>query len=252
MKIKSKAAKATTGKRKSKLESIRLQLAPLVKRANALVAKLRTSIAGVSGAAYQNALKTLRPSKREGYEKGEEDLFTTSYTRTRELRREAARLQQFLSTADSRLTISESQQKGIDAALKHHISFKNQGASLRTSGVRFMGVEEDRMKFAAKIYRMLEETNTNIYGGYGSDNLINLIYDTVEGYDPNWGEDSKERTDLMEKALEIGRQALEYHRQFKERMALEGNPFIENSDLGVLEDIKHITNVDDYLKSHNF
>lgn len=251
MKLKSKASKARQ-KKKSKLEPLRQQMASLVNRANSLAEKLRGSDAGRSSAAFQNALKTLRPSKRGAYEEGTENLFTTSYTRTRELAREAARLQQFLSTADSQLAISESQQKGIDAALKHNISFKNQGASLKAAGVRFMGTDEDRIKFAAKIYRMLEETNTNIYGGYGSDNLINLIYDSVEGYDPNWGEDSPERQKLMESALETGRQALEYHRNFVERMALEGSIDTGSNDLGVLEDISHITNVDDYLRKHNF
>lgn len=248
--FKSKASKKV--KNKSILDPIRAIMKPLLMRANKLVSQLMASPAGLESAAYQEALKTLRPSKREAFEKGEEPLFTDKYTRTRELSREATRIKKFLSTPDSQLRIAESQKKGIDAKLKHRISFHEQGANLKLAGIRFAGVEQSRIKLAAKIYRHIEETATNIYGGYGSDNLINLIYNELEGYNPNkMPDDTDLYNELVKKVETEARQALLDYKNFVEKEHLEGNP-PETFDVSPLEGLEHITNANDFFAKRNF
>ena len=258
MKVKSKAS-TKFSKAKQAMAKMRADLAPLVARANQMIKHLISSGQSNSSAAFQRAMKTLRPSKRAGYNAGTEEMFTTSYTRARELSRESSRLKQFLSLADSQVHLSEAQQRGISAALKHRISFKEQGANLRTAGVRFIGVQEDRMKLAAQIYRMIERNNTGIYGGYGSDNLINLIYDELEGYNPAWADMSDEwkknsdpYNNLIKKALDAGTLALKEHRQFVEGMALKGMPYTGDTDLAVLEGMENVSSAQDYLNKFNF
>lgn len=251
MKYTSKA-KTKFKKRKSALDPLRAIIKPLLIRANQLVSQLKQSESGLASAAYQEALRSLRPSKREAFEKGEEPLFTDTYTRARELSREASRIKKFLSSQDITPRVAEAQQRAIDAKLKHHISFHDQGASLRLSGVRFMGVEQDRFKLAAKIYRHVEESATNIYGGYGSDNLINLIYNELEGYDPNtMPEDSDLYNRLMQSVEEDARQALLDYKKFVEKQYLEGNP-IDEIDVSPLDSLEHITNADEFFKRRNF
>ena len=251
MKLKSKAS-TKFSKAKQAMAKMRADLAPLVSRANQMIKHLITSGQSNSSAAFQGAMKTLRPSKRAGYNAGTEEMFTTSYTRARELSREASRLKQFLSLADSQVHLSEAQQRGIDAKSRHNISFKEQGVNLRIAGVRFIGVQEDKMKLAASIYRRIEETNTGIYGGYGSDNLINLIYDELEGYYPEMDKESQQYDFLVAKALQAGTDALVQHRIFVEGMALKGIPYTGDADLAVLEGMENVSSAQDYLDKFNF
>jgi len=251
MKVKSKAS-TNFAKRKSALAQMRAMLEPLVTRANQMIKHLISSGQSNSSAAFQGAMKTLRPSKRAAYNAGTEEMFTSKYTRARELSRESSRLKQFLSLADSQVHLSEAQQRGIEAKSRHNISFKEQGANIRTAGVRFVGVQEDRMKLAASIYRRIEETNTGIYGGYGSDNLINLIYDELEGYSPEMDKESEQYNFLMAKALKAGTDALAQHRQFVEGMALKGMPYTGDTDLAVLEGMENVSSAQDYIDRFNF
>lgn len=212
MKIKSKAEKRAESYRNSRIRMTqkRNELRLLVDQANSRIhALLNAGATDEDNTALAEARFSLTKSK----ERTSEEMFSVDDKhRYRELLREEARLQKFLSSANSDVRVYQHEKPAVDAINKYGITFHKQHETFLKTGFRFGVGDEERLKFAAKIYRRLEESYANIYnGGYGSDNLINLLYDAVEGYNPNMTESQKEAIEA--KALKIGREALEEHQK---------------------------------------
>jgi hypothetical protein len=253
--FKSKASSKVCPKTQ-KLDPIRKTLAALVAKANKMVSQL---ISGgfESSAALQEAYKSANPDMREAFDKGvSDDLFNVSDKhRYRELRREAARLDKFLSSADANIKVASSEETAMNAMARHGLSFGKKGtenagvqkANLESIGKRF-DADEDRVKLAMRVYRQLEDSNTNIYDGqYGSDKLINLIYDSLEGYDPNMSDSLQKNFERH--AMEIGQAALTEHRMNTMMGYIEGTPAV-NTDVNVIEEIKKHKTTDEFFESN--
>lgn len=253
--FKSKAS--SKARRKSqKLDPIRRTLAALVAKANKMVSQLMEG-GFESSAALQEAYRSASSANKEAFDRGiSDDLFNVSDKhRYRELRREAARLDKFLSAADANIKVASSEENALSAMSRHGLTFGKKGteaagsqkANLETIGKRF-DADEDRIKLAMRVYRQLEDSNTNIYDGqYGSDKLINLIYDSLEGYDPNMSDSLQQNFERH--AMEIGQAALTEHRMNTMMGYLEGTPTI-NKDVNVIEEIKKSKTTDEFFENN--
>ena len=141
------------GKRRNKLDPIRDNLQILVDRANLMVAKLQENGLGDSPAIL-DAQRTMSTSS--------EELFSVQDKhRYRELRREAARLDSFLSQAESLVSVSLAAERSINAVAKYNLSFWRQGENLANTGFRFGNADEERVKFALEIFRRVKEDPDN-------------------------------------------------------------------------------------------
>lgn len=235
MTFESKASK----KRTSKLDDVRKDLMPLIARANEAISRLKESGLYEQSTAVQEAMSTR--SRAKGV--NQDVLFSLDdKKRMRELQREANRLYSFLSS-------SEIQENVVAYNIGNKLSFQNQHESFMNTGNRFDGEDQDRIKAALKIYRHIASTDPAAIGreGFGSDKLLNLIYDELEGYDP-YDLESSYNLDLEAKAHEAAYWALEQFKQNVEWGFINGTPF-EESDLGIVSKLNEATSVEDYLKS---
>lgn len=250
MKYKSKASKRSDKYKNSKrvLSQMRKDLQPLVDAANRLFSQLKAMGAtGEDNAAIAEAEHSLTKSK----ERRSKEMFSVDdKVRFRDLRRESARLEKFLSSPQSSPEVYQFEKPAIDAMNKYGITFKGQHQRFIETGHRFGDdVDQERMKFAAKIYRELEETNANIYGagGYGSDPLINLIYNSLENYDPYMSEDARDLLHMT--AKQIGQDALTEHQNMI-RMGFFNGSLANNIDVGVISKVREAKSVEDFLANN--
>ena len=166
------------------LNPLRVQLAELVEMANLRVAQLND--AGVESKALDEATKTRRKVHKE---MGEGIVFTSQVSSMREFNREFARLQKFLTDATSTVSGAETFRNGLTHGL-----FGGQWRVDGGYGADPSVVSEETAKKVFDIYHRAveraggwEQTIGFMYasrGGmteYGSENLINAIYDMVEG-----------------------------------------------------------------------
>ena len=239
MSFESKAA-ANSKKRPSKLDDVRKDLEPLIARANEAISRLKEAGVYEQSSAVQEAIAT--HSRAKGI--NQEELFSLDdKKRLRDLQREGNRLYAFLSSA-------EIQENVVAYHVGNKLSFQNQHESFLKTGNRFDGEEQDRIKAALKIYRHIASTDPAAIGkndGYGSDKLLNLIYDELEGYDP-YDIDGDYNADLEKKAHDAAYWALEQFKQNVQWGFVNGTP-LENVDYGIVSQLNEATSVEDYLKS---
>lgn len=250
MKYESKAhkrAQSYSNSRKA-LKIMREEMQALVDQANNYVNQLLAAGATAEdNAALAEAERSLTKSKER---KSDKMFSVDDKHRLRELRREAARLDKFLSSPQANVDVYIHEKPALKAMEKYNLDFKRQHENFVNTGNRFGNVDDERFKFAARIYRHLEETNANIYGagGYGSNKLINLIYDAVEGYDPNAPERAKNRIEAN--ALKLGQAALTEHAKMVEMGFFSNTPY-QNIDVGVISRVRNSTTAEEYLSIHN-
>lgn len=250
MKYESKAhkrAESYSNSRKA-LKIMRQEMQALVDQANNYVNQLLAAGATAEdNAALAEAERSLTKSKER---KSDKMFSVDDKHRVRDLRREAARLDKFLSSPQANVDVYIHERPAIKAMEKYNLDFKRQHENFVKTGNRFGNVDEERFKFAARIYRNLEETNANIYGagGYGSNKLINLIYDAVEGYNPNASEE--DRDNLYLKAKELGQQALKDHAKMVEMGFFSNTPY-QNIDVGVISRVRNSTTAEDFLSGYD-
>lgn len=250
MKYESKAHKRVESYANSRkaLKIMREEMKELVERANNYVNQLLAAGAtSEDNAALAEAERSLTKSKER---KSDKMFSVDDKHRLRELRREAARLDKFLSSPQANVDVYIHERPALKAMEKYNLDFKRQHENFVNTGNRFGNVDDERFKFAARIYRQLEETNANIYGagGYGSNKLINLIYDAVEGYDPNAPERAKNRIEAN--ALKLGQQALTEHAKMVEMGFFSNTPY-QNIDVGVISRVRNSTTAEEYLNGYN-
>lgn len=254
MKYKSKAsvyADAYENKTRS-LEPMRAELRELVRQANEMISRLKAAGAtSEDNAALAEAERSLTKSK----ERKSNELFSVDDKhRFRELRRESDRLGKFLSSAQADVAVYLNEKQALDAVSKYNITFQNQHENFIKSGFRFSVDDQERFKKAASIYRMVEETYASvIYGDdksrFGSDNLINLIYSQLEGYNP-YAPDNI-RLSMEANAKQVAERALQRHRDLI-NMGFFSGTASENIDIGVIEKMKNSMSASEFLEMSNF
>ena len=240
------AVSSLTGGRKHNLDYLRKDLQPLLDRANEAISKLTEAGALEDSEAYQTALQT--HSRAKGV--NQDVLFSLDdKKRYRDLVREANRLYAFLGSADVSSNVAIYNQK---IHRDHGLSFHNQRENFKQSGFRFAVSEEDqeRAKFALRIFRDIASTETSIIGKdvYDSDTLLNLIYDELEGYDPNMPQSDID--DLSTKAHDAAFWAIENFRQNTYWGFING-PSAEERDLGIVQELNKQQSVEDFLKARD-
>lgn len=233
-----------TGGRKHKLDDLRADLQPLVDRANEAISKLTEEGMLESSEAYQEALRT--HSRARGI--NQDTLFSLDdKKRYRDIVRESNRLYAFLGSADVSSKVAAYNQK---MHMDYGLSFKNQRESFQRTGNRFDVEDQDRMKFALRIFRDIASTETAIIGKdvYDSDTLLNLIYDELEGYDPDMPEQAM--NDLSTKAHNAAFWAIENFRQNTYWGFINGTS-AEERDLGIIQELNKQQTAEDFLKARD-
>ena len=231
-------------KKVSKLDPLRSSLRVLVSKANIAISRLKKAGVLEQSRAYQEAMRSASSNATALFSVDDKHRF-------RELKREAARLQAFLSDSEIEPHIVSYNAEANKAIDKHNISFSNQKEAFAATGFRFNVEDEERMKFALRIFRDIASTETAAIGkdAYGSDNLINLIYDTLEGYDPD--DSSKKINRLSEKAHNVAYMAVEeYKLNTRWGFVPESSNDSYNSDLNIVEEIKKAQTADEFFESH--
>lgn len=158
------------------LDPLRRKLSSVIKEANKRVSQLMA--ADIPSRALEEALRSLRPKQRESMEKENRKLFDVSDLHSkREVLREASRVKQFLSDFSSTVFGSKYEFDQMKANQRYKEAFHGRN-------VNYEIVDKDLAKLAFKAYRKVIDTgdfaNTVYFeGGYGSNNLINFIYQEV-------------------------------------------------------------------------
>lgn len=260
MKYDSKAKrKSQSEKAPHKLDQLRQVLNVYAQEANSRVSQLIES--GVESPAIMEAYKTLRKADREKYDASGEDgvLFSVNdKKRYRELQREASRIMAFLGHADSNVKVAEYEDKALDAYKKHGLSFHNQAdEETGIDNIRFRGYDQDKIKLALEIYRRIEDAGgaTAIYGnngkgGFGSDNLFNLIFDEVEYYYPGMEDRYVDR--IKANAIATAQAALEEFRHSEMYGFLKGAPKSRRRDQNVLSEMAKSTTAEGFFKRNKW
>lgn len=225
------------GKR-SKLDPIRDEFRSLVVRANELISKLKKSPGGL--ASSQAYIKLF------GDTEGEFNI--DDKKRFREIRREINRVEEFLTAEDNTASGAEYVNKVMKAVSDHTISFHEQNIDGNT---RFADKDQDRIKFAMKIYRQIAETEYLAIGKqkgqFGSDNLINLIYDEIEDYDPNMSTDAK--NEIEKNAMRVGYEVLNKFKRNTLMGFLSGSPQ-ESQEVNVVEQLRKAQSAEEFFKNN--
>lgn len=233
-----------TGGKKHKLDDLRKDLQPLVKRANEAIENLSEKGLLEESEAYQNAMRT--HSRAKGVDQNK--LFSLEdKKRYRDIVREANRLYAFLGAPDVSANVAAYNQK---IHQDHGLSFKNQKEVFQSTGFRFASDDQDRTKLALRIYRDIASTEPMVIGKnvYDSDSLLNLIYDELEGYDPNAPE--KDIDDLVTKAHDAAFYAVENFRQNTYWGFINGTS-AEERDMGIIEELNKQQSAEDFLSARD-
>lgn len=195
-------------KKNHSLEPLRREVKNLFARANKLVSYIMNS--GRSTVGFEEAKASLLPKDREAVENGRE-LFTTEDKKDFwHLRREINRVANFLNSDSGTQRSAEYAQEQLEANERYYHAFKE--SNFHEGGHIDERLDRDVAEVAFEIYRRIEENGADVLygkGGYGSENLINLIYNSlVESgdYSSDWaiGEAIKKgRKVLQQKRREI-------------------------------------------------
>ena len=236
LKVESKAGKQVSG---SKLNEVRKMLQPMLNRANRAIDRLKASGDYDYSAAIAEAART--KSRAKGIS---DNLFDLSdKKRYRDLMRGADRLLAFLSHPEVEPKVAK-YNRSYGSSLSFH------DASIRDSE------DQDRVKLALRIYRDIASTETSAIGrdAYGSDNLLNLIYDELDDYNPYMGEDAEDI--LTDSVRMIAFDALDDYYENVTLGFLSGRPNVtyENNserDMGLVTELKKSESVDAFLKRKN-
>ena len=169
--------------------------------------------------------------------------------RYRDLRKEAARLESFLSEATSRANIASATEASLNAYEKYQLSFHRQSENLHRTGFRFGAVNEDRVKLALEIFRRVKETGDNALAiekgseRFNSDTVFNYIYDVIDDYDPNMSKRKRNKTvkEAMEKIQKLIDEQGKVEGGF-----LKGDPFI-NKEKDIISSLKKASTADEFL-----
>lgn len=244
MKYPSKASSSKGGKKSRKaLSTIRDSLRPLLRRANNIISQLKRE--GLEKESYAISEAERTKSRAKGIEK--EELFSLDdKVRYRDLVREANRLEAFLSHPEISPKVVEYNRTYGDA-----ISFQNQKETFEATGYRFNVDDQDRMKLALRIFRDISTTETSVIGrdAYGSDNLINLIYDELEGY--SIYNDKSDNEDIMERVYNIAYTSIENYKVNTMWGFLEGTPTI-NRDVNIVQELRKSMSTDEFFNRNPF
>lgn len=236
---KTRAKMGNKTNRRHDLSQLRAELQPLVEKANALV-KYIAEVPGAISTGLQEAISSLNKRGREHYAEtssGDQvgELFDVQGIHDyRDLRREATRLGNFLtSDAGSEASINNERQRVANERLAGAFRASN----FHEGGEIDERLDKDIAKIAFSIYRRLEEYGgaalTYKQGGYGSENLINLIYneiaDAPEGW---WTEEAQDRV------MQVGFAALDDQRA---KMKFTGyfNYETGDEDTGIISKIQN-------------
>lgn len=193
--------------KKSKLAPLREQVAALFKKANKIAKFIMNS--GKSTVGFEEAKASLLAKDREAVEEGRE-MFTLEKTSYRELRREINRVSNFLSSDSGSMKSAKYAQEQLEANERYYNAFLE--SNFHEGGEIDARLDEDVAKIAFEVYRRVEETGADVIygdGGYGSENLINFIYNSlVESgdYSSDWAISTaikKSREVLKEKRAEM-------------------------------------------------
>ena len=250
-KFASKASSMPRKARKSKLDPIRHEFRSLINKANDLISRLAHSKAGLAGSPI-----FIKLFGEEGVKEGAR-FSLDDKKRFREIRREVNRASEFLSAEDSRPNGAKIASRVTNAIAEHQISFQSQ--NIDADGNRFSNLDQDRIKFAMKIYRQITDSEYLAIGKgkgqFGSDNLINLIYDELEGYDPNAPLSTQNR--FERNAMKIAYDTLNEFKRNTLMGFLSGNPDA-SQDTNIVEQLKQSQSADEFfernpwLRGNNF
>lgn len=245
MKYESNASR-TIGKRKGKLKPIRDNLQILVDRANFMVSQLMD-------AGLENSPALVHA--RESLKGDAEQLFSVSDKhRYRELRKEAARLDSFLSEAESQVKIANATEYALKATHDYGLSFHRQAENLARTGFRFGTADEERVKFAAEIFRRVKEDPENVLAfekgsdRFNSDTVFNMIYAMIEDYDPNGSDEDKDA--MKNLAISAAKLAAQEHVNYEQGF-LKGTPHI-NIDKDIISSIRESTTTEEFLQKNQW
>lgn len=194
-------------KRRTKLSPLREKVADLFKKANKIAKYIMRS--GKSTVGFEEAEASLLPKDREAVEGGRE-MFTLGKTSYRELRREINRVSNFLASDSGTMKSAKYAQEQLEANERYYNAFRE--SNFHEGGNIDSRLDEDVAKIAFEIYRRVEETGADVIygeGGYGSENLINFIYNSIVesgDYSSEWAISAaikKSREVLKEKRSEM-------------------------------------------------
>lgn len=238
-------SKASQGSKKGTraLRAIRDSLRPLLRRANEIVSQLTKEGLDTESYAISEAQRT--KSRAKGV--NENELFSIDdKLRYRDLVREANRLEAFLSNPEISPRVVE-----YNRTYGTRISFQDQKEVFEATGNRFDVDDQDRMKLALRIFRDIASTETSVIGSnaYGSDNLINLIYDELEGYSIYNTDD--ENDDINARVHDIAYMAIENYKVNTMWGFLEGTPAIER-DVNIVQELRKSMTTDEFFKRNPF
>lgn len=234
---------AATGGKKRRLDEVRAYLQPMVNRANEAISRLTEKGLLEDSEAYQRASQTHSRAKSVN----QDTMFNVEDKKSyRELVREANRLYEFLGSADVKENVAAYNQK---IHKDYGFSFREQRATFERTGNRFDAEDQDRMKLALRIFRDIASTETSVIGKdiYDSDSLLNLIYDELEGYDPE-NPESDESFELQKQAHDAAYWAVENFKQNVMWGFVNGTP-MSQSDVGIIERMNQSQNVGEFLDS---
>lgn len=230
---------ANAGKRNHDLSQLRAELQPLVEKANSLVRYI-ANIPGAVSVGLQEAMSSLNKRGRQHYADTATDdivgeLFDVQGIHDfRDMRREAARLGNFLtSDAGSEQSINNQRQREANDRLAG--AFRN--SNFHEGGTIDERLDRDVAKIAFEVYRRLEEYGgaalTYKSGGYGSENLINLIYAEIEDAPEGWWTE-----EAQERAIQTGFSVLEDQRA---KMKFTGyfNYETGDEDTGIISKVRN-------------
>lgn len=243
--IKLKVESAAGGRKRRGLNEVREYLQPLVDRANEAISVLTEKGLLESSEAYQRA--AANHSRAKGVDQN--TMFSLADKKSyRTLIREANRLYEFLGSDDVQANVAAYNQK---THKNYGFSFKEQRATFERTGNRFDAEDQDRMKLALRIFRDIATTETSIIGKdvYDSDSLLNLIYDELEGYDPD-NPESDVSLGVQERAHNAAFWAIENFKQNVMWGFVNGTPF-SDSDKGIIEELNKSQTVDEFLKNRD-
>lgn len=222
--------------KRSKLDPIRDEFRSLVVRANELISRLKNSVGGLASSPTY--------IKLFGDTEGEFDI--DNKKRFREIRREINRVEEFLTAEDNTVDGADYVNKVMKAVSDHTISFHEQNIDGNT---RFADKDQDKIKFAMKIYRQIAETEYLAIGKqkgqFGSDNLINLIYDEIEDYNPNLS--IEEQNQIESNAMEVGYAVLNKFKRNTLMGFLSGSP-TESQEVNVVEQLRKSQSAEEFFK----
>lgn len=260
MKYESKAQKKQKERKPSELEIMRRMFNVYAQEANERISQLRES--GVESVALHNAWKNLSWQRRAKFEAAEEEqegsgrfFSVTDKKDFRSLQREVALINSFLAESSSEVKVASYESNAYDAYKKHGLSFHNQtDDSFKDDGVRFRGYDQDRIKLALEIYRRIEETGASVIygvngkGGFGSDNLFNLIFDEIEGYTPGASESQVEK--IKANAIATGSAAIEDFRHSEMYGFLKGSPKSRKKEQNIVSSLARSSSTKEFFKKN--